>query len=504
MGDHRSAGRRLPTSDDEGQMTERASIEQAFARIRAELEIRAEFPAAVLGAAEAAVAAARWRDEPDRVDMEALPFVTIDPAGSRDLDQALYIEKRADGYRVEYAIADVACFVERGGEVEKEAWLRGLTYYSPDRRDPLYPPAISQEAGSLLADQPRPAVLFTLDLDARGELTATVVRRARVRSRAQLAYPEALRHIERGQLFAGEPFSDSLLLLREVGELRLARERARGGVSLPIVDQHVAQQTALRLGYELVYEEPNPAEEWNAQISLLAGHAAAERMLAGGVGLLRTAPPPGKDEVARLRTAVAALSVDWPASVSYPEFLHALPHTHPLLPIIVWQARHLMKGADYVAFDGEPPEHCEHAALAMVYAHTTAPLRRLADRYVLDLLVQLEQGDVPSAADRETLALLPKVMDAAEHRSNQLERRVVDVAEAWELRDRVGDTLPAVVLDARKEWVEVQIAAPPVRTRVPRASSAAELALGAQVQVKVVEVSVEEGKVGLELAAVSS
>ena len=479
-------------------MSDRASIEEAFQRIRTEVEIRGEFPAEVVRAAERAVADARWAEEGERVDEEGIPFVTIDPAGSRDLDQALHIERRGEGFRVRYAIADVACFVTRGGEVEKEAWLRGLTHYSPDRRDPLYPPAISQEAGSLLPDVVRPAVLSTLDLDARGELTATTVRRARVRSRAQLAYPEALEHIEGGEKLAGEPFSESLLLLREVGELRLALERERGGVSLPIVDQHVSQRTALRLGYELVYEQPSLAEEWNAQISLLAGHAAAERMLAGGVGLLRTAPAPGKDDVAKLRIAAAALGLPWPEGTSYAEFLHSLPKEHPHLPILVWQARHLMKGADYVAFDGEPPEHREHAALAMVYAHATAPLRRLADRYVLDLLVQLDGGRTPSPAERETLALLPPVMDAAERRTGQLERRVVDVAEAWELRDRVGTTLPAVVLDVRKEWVEVQVAEPPVRMRVPRADGR-ELALGARVEVKVAEVVVEEGRVELAL-----
>jgi exoribonuclease R len=481
-------------------MSDRASIEQAFQRIRAELEIRGEFPPEVLRAAEEGVAGARWSEEADRVEEESTPFVTIDPAGSRDLDQALHIERRGDGFRVRYAIADVACFVPRGGAVEKEAWLRGLTYYSPDRRDPLYPPAISQEAGSLLPDVARPAVLFTLELDGRGALVGTTVRRARVRSRAQLAYPEALEHIEGGELFAKEPFSESLLLLREVGELRLALERERGGVSLPIADQHVSQRTALRLGYELVYEEPSLAEEWNAQLSLLAGHAAAERMLASGVGLLRTAPPPGRGDVSRLRIAAAALGLPWPEGTSYADFMYGLPKEHPLLPIVVWQARHLMRGADYVAFDGEPPEHREHAALAMVYAHATAPLRRLADRYVLDLLVRLESGRMPSAPERETLALLPKVMDEAERKTGQLERRVVDVAEAWELHDRVGSSLPAVVLDVHREWVEVQVAEPPLRTRVPRAGLAAEPALGASVQVRVVAASVEEGKVELELS----
>jgi exoribonuclease R len=481
-------------------MTERAAIERAFQRSRAELEIRTEFPAEVLAAAEKAVASARWRAEPERTPLEEVPFVTIDPAGSRDLDQALHIERRPGGCRVRYAIADVACFVERGGPVEKEAWLRGLTFYSPDRRDPLYPPAISQEAGSLLPDESRPCVLFTLELDGRGELESARVERAHIRSRAQLTYPQALEHIEGGgALFRAEPFADSLLLLKEVGELRMALERARGGVSLPLIEQRVAQQTALRLGYELVYEAPSVAEDWNAQISLLAGHAAAERMLAGGVGLLRTAPPPRDEEVARLRTVAAAMGFRWPAARSYPEFLHSVAHEHPLLPILVWQARHLMKGADYVYFDGAPPEHRQHSALAMVYAHSTAPLRRLADRYVLDLLVELERGGTPSRQERDTLALLPPLMDLAERKAGQLERRLVDVAEASELSGRVGEVLPAVVLEARAEWVEVQVADPPIRARVPRGDGVVP-ELGATVQVRVAGVSVEEGKVDLVMS----
>ena len=480
-------------------MSERERVERAFEAIRRELEIPTDFPPEVLRAAEEAVERAGWRGEAGRADREDLPMVTIDPAGSRDLDQAVHIERLGEGHRVRYAIADVACFVERGGVVEAEAWKRGLTHYSPDRRDPLYPPSISQGAGSLLPGETRPAILFTLDLDGTGALASAAVERARVRSRAQLTYRQALEHIEGGgTLFGAEPFAESLLLLREVGERRLAVERARGGVSLPIIDQRVTQGTALRLGYVLEYEEPNAAEEWNAQISLLTGHAAAVRMLAAGVGLLRTAPAPSPDDVDRFRTAARALGFEWPDRLSYPDFLHSLDPAHPRLPILVWQARGLMRGADYVAFDGAPPEHREHAALAMAYAHCTAPLRRLADRYVLDLLVALEEGREPPAEERATLARLPATMDAAERRASRLERRAVDAAEAHELAPLVGTFLPAVVLDVRREWVEVQIADPPVRTRVPLREGDPAVALGGGVAVRVVAAA--EGEVELRIA----
>ena len=480
-------------------MSDRATIEQAFQRIREELEIRTEFPPEVVAAAEDAASQREWESESDRLDLRSLPFVTIDPPGSRDLDQALLIERRDGGYLIRYAIADVGAFVASGGLVEEEAWRRGLTFYSPDRRDTLYPEAISQEVASLLPDGDRPAITLTFDLDSRGELRSFSLARTRIRSLGQLTYTEAVEHIRGdGALFADRPFAESLLLLREVGELRIGLERERGGVSLPILEQHVQQEAARRLGYEVVYEEPNEAEEWNAQISLLAGHAAAERMLAGGVGLLRTQPPPSPDEIDRLRIAARALGFDWPREVPYPAFIRSVPPTHPRLPFLLWQARRLMRGADYVAFTGEPPEHSRHSALAFTYAHCTAPLRRLADRYTLDLLVKLGAGTAPTEAERARLVALPPVMAAAERKSSRLERRVVDVAEAWELRDRVGSTVSGVVLDVRAEWVEVQIAESPVRTRVPRPAGSPEPGLGTTVELRVAAVRPAEGAVDLE------
>src|SRR5690606_13942371 len=148
-----------------------------------------------------------------------------------------------EGLRLRYAIADVGAFVQRGSLVEREAWKRGVTFYSPDRRDPLYPPVLSHGAASLPPDGERPAAVFDLELEGAGELVRTRVSRAVVRSRAQLTYHQALDHIENGR-FADEEFAGSLSLLRDVGEVRMARERKRGGVSLPILDQHVERSAA--------------------------------------------------------------------------------------------------------------------------------------------------------------------------------------------------------------------------------------------------------------------
>ena len=477
------------------------AIERAFDRLRRELGVRTAFPSEVLAAAEAAAQRDPAADE-GREDRSDLPFVTVDPPGSRDLDQALCLEPTESGFRAWYAIADVGFWVDRGGPIEAEAWLRGETAYAPDRRDPLYPPRLSEGAASLLPGGVKPVVLFDLELDARAELVAHHVQRALVRSRAQLTYQQVAEHVERGgRLFAEEPWAESLTLLKTVGELRRQREAERGGVSLPLPAQHVERSAAAQLGYRLEYDEPCVSEDWNAQVSLLAGHAAALRMVEAQVGVLRVLPPAEASAVERLRRAALGLGFAWPAGQSYADFIRALETGHPNAATLVWQARRVMRGADYVAFDGALPADPQHHALAMVYAHCTAPLRRLADRYVLDLVVGLAAGETPSAAERAVLPELARAMNAAEARGGKLARTVVDLAEAWTLRHRVGETFPATVLSVHGGRVEVQMEAPPVRADAVRGAVERWLELGEQVRVRLAGVDLETGATNFELAA---
>ena len=158
-----------------------------------------------------------------------------------------------------------------------------------------------------------------------------------------------------------------------------------------------------------------------------------------------------------------------------------------------------MRGAGYEAFS-EPLEVLPpHSAIALPYAHCTAPLRRLADRYVLDLLVTLEKGGMPSPEEVARLQQLPAAMDEAGRRSGRLERRVLDIAEAWELRERIGASFGALVLDARDDEFEAQLEEVPVRARVPLPAGASPLELGQEVEVRLVAVELEEGRAEFEL-----
>ena len=96
----------------------------------------------------------------------------------------------ANGYRVHYAIADVAAFVAPGSALDRESFVRGVTQYLPDGRAPMLPNQLGQGAASLLPDEERPALLWSIDLDATGATTSARLERATVRSRARLDVPE--------------------------------------------------------------------------------------------------------------------------------------------------------------------------------------------------------------------------------------------------------------------------------------------------------------------------
>ncbi|MCX5269607.1 RNB domain-containing ribonuclease [Streptomyces sp. NBC_00199] len=451
-----------------------APLRQAFAALRAESGAPDGFPPEVLAEAD------RAAREPVLPSLDAtdVPFLTIDPPGSTDLDQALHLAVRGAGYRVRYAIADVAAFVVPGGPLDAETHRRVNTLYFPDGKVPLHPAVLSEGAASLLPGEVRPAALWTVDLDTDGRTVAVDVRRALVRSRARLDYAGVQREIDVGS--AEEP----LRLLAVVGRLRERLESERGGISLDVPEQEIVEHDH---AYELTYRAPLPAEGWNAQLSLLTGMAAADLMLASGAGVLRTLPAAPDGAVGRLRRTAHALRVDWPHHVSYAQLVRSLDPHDPRHAAFLQECTTLLRGAGYTVFrDGVLPAITTHAAVAAPYTHCTAPLRRLADRYAAELCLAAVAGGPPPEWVLAALDALPQEMAQGGRRSGAVERGCVDIVEAALLGGRVGEVFDGYVVDVderRPAVGTVQLEAPAVIGRLEGADGA-PLPLGERLRVR--------------------
>ena len=457
-----------------------------FAAIRRELDVPGPFADEVLTSAAAVVRQAPSQD-PGR-DATDLAFVTIDPPGARDLDQAVHVARRGSGWRVHYAIADLGRWIEPGGTLDDAARRRTQTYYAPDRNVPLHPPALGEDAASLLPDGDRPAVLWTIDVDSDGSVVDTAVERATVRSRAQLTYAEVQTALD-----AGDP-PPAVRDLPALGAALLADARRRDAVDLGLPEQEVVPDGdghwTIRLRNDL------PIESWNAQISLLTGRVAARLMLDGGTGILRTLPEPDPDRLPRLRAAAANLGLEWRPEDHPGDVLARLDTSRPRHAAFADLAAELLRGAGYTAFDGQPPDDPGHAGVGGPYAHVTAPLRRLVDRFATEVCLALAAGDGVPAWLGEALPLLPDLMADGDRRAKALDRTIIDATEAFVLSDRGGEVFPASVVETGEDGGTVVLDDPAVRGRC----DGDDLPLGGAIRVRCTLADVADRRVRFERA----
>jgi exoribonuclease R len=406
-----------------------------LAAIRAQFQVPEGFPPEVLAAAEIAA-----RREPgDHADRTAVPFVTLDPATSTDLDQAFAIEASAADLLLHYAIADVAWFVSDGDPLDIEAWKRGTTTYLPDGKAGLYPPVLSEGAASLLPDGPRPAVVFTVRVAPDGAVKLDGAERALICSRAKLAYDT----VRPDQLPA-----DFDELARRIA----AAEEQRGAARVDPPEQEVERGAN---GHYVLQLRPQLASErHNAAMSLATNMAIADALLAAQTGLFRVMPPPDTRAIARLRYTARAFELDWPEPMPLGQFERGLDPANPRHAAFMLAVRRAGNGAAYEPY--APGRTPWHAAMAATYAHGTAPLRRLADRYVVRAALAVANGQPLPAAVTDAFARLPETMARAAARDGQIERAVIDLAEAALLAGREGEAFDAVVTDTGENGERIQ------------------------------------------------
>src|SRR5690606_2824387 len=245
--------------------------------------------------------------------------------------------------------------------------------------------------------------------------------------------------------------------------------------------------------YGIERRRPLPVEDWNAQLSLMTGMVAAELMTSAKVGVLRTMPQPDDDAFARFRRQTEALGRPWKTG-RYGDFLRELDKSDPLTLPVLEAAASLFRGAGYVTFDGSLPEgDLEQAAIGAPYAHATAPLRRLVDRWSLAICLAISQGRPAPEWATSSLEQLPALMAQSSQRASQLNADTLNRVEAALLRPLIGRDVQASVIELRGEdRAAVQLAEPAVTATAPVPAGTTP---GATVTLHLVDADVAKGEV---------
>ena len=404
-------------------------------------KVHTDFPAEVL---DAAAAFGNGLDDPTLEDLTHLPFVTIDNPDSRDLDQALYIEQGSNGgFRVWYALADASFFAPPGGAILNEALRRGATQYFPSFAHPMLPRRLSEDLVSLNPDVDRRALVFRLDLNNDGVCTETTMLRGRVRSRAKLNYRQVQRFLDNGgsaePALDKAPYSVSLRLLRDVGQLRLHDAAQRDVVRYDRREVYVQpDKDSLRLRERARY----PVETWNAQISLLCNVEGAA-YLAQAIdpelaieGVFRVHPPPTREDVASFAAwidrLVAAFDLD-PAAWrwrrdgpdSLADYIERLPDDGEWVRLAMAIQRQAMLLNQKAEFSVQPGAH--HGIGAPYYSRFSSPMREVVGIVTHQLALD-QQHEARSGLTRAMVDDAVRIGNEAKDLQKRLTRAVIKLA----------------------------------------------------------------------------
>ena len=361
---------------------------------------------------EAATLAASGFALEGRLDLTAVPMVTIDDAATREIDDALSVNDAGDGkIVVGVHIADPSAFVAKEGAVDAEALSRGTTYYFPERKLLMLPPPISEDAASLVAGKDRPGLSFLATVDAEGRTVSFEIVRSLLRVDARLDYDEA-----DATLAAGEGRFVSLLRsLLDFADRRDAIRRAAGAVALR------APEAEIRVGADgtlaLARRDPDTAaQRIVAEAMILAGELAASWLTTRGIPAIyrRQAPSDGR-----------------------------LPEPDPALPFAVHvrAVRRMLKRGETSLHPGP-----HHGLGLSAYAQVTSPLRRYQDLAVHRQIVAVLAGEAPPY-DAPGMQRILAATERAEIEARRAERAV---ARYWMLRwlERArGSTVTGVVVE---------------------------------------------------------
>lgn len=416
---------------------------------------------------------------PDLVDLEALPFVTIDGEHSKDLDQALFLERQGDAIVVFYALADASHYVRPGTALFEEAMVRGSSYYLPGVMVPMLPKLLSEGLISLNAEVPRRAVVFEIHVGPDGNATKTTIKRARIRSRAKLNFAQVQAYYDKptGSPLSSRDFSASLACLPEFAARRrcLSQEHNVVRYKRTEIDAHLPNHATRR--FVVTRALRHPVETYNEQLSLLCNTEGARILEAAKAvplvePIYRVHPQPDVQAFEEFRhltervTALHQLSSQWTwhREQTLADYLANLPEDpKSISDAIQRQAVMLNVGS---SFQAQPGNH--FGVGSEVYARFSAPMREIVGVFLHRELLQA-LGMEPT--DDE--ALRDRVVERANY-ARQLQKRITNASNLLildqifgeQLGAKTGTHLEATIVGLAPKKIHVTLAEPPVDAKV--------------------------------------
>ncbi|MDD7805175.1 MAG: ribonuclease R [Endozoicomonas sp. (ex Botrylloides leachii)] len=483
------------------------------------------------------------KDKKHRVDLRAIPFVTIDGEDARDFDDAVYCEpKKSGGWRLFVAIADVSHYVKVNSALDTEAKKRGTSVYFPGHVIPMLPEVLSNGLCSLNPNVDRLAMVCEMTISAKGTLSGYKFYEGLIKSHARLTYNQVWQMLSTPLNAAGEalrqqwkavfPHIKSLYALYNV--LKEVRNQ-RGTIDFDTVETRIIFGAQRKID-RIVPTERNHAHKLIEECMLCANVAAARFLEKHKVpGLYRVHEEPSMEKRLNLNSFLGSLGLSVPSGKMKPKAIQLLLKSineRPDFPVIQTVVLRSMSQAIYSA------NNQGHFGLAFsAYTHFTSPIRRYPDLLVHRAIRHIIRSDVESLQvkrvnaeplnkktiypyDMNEIEALGEACSKNERRADEATRDAMNWLKCEYMQQHIGQTFKGLIssvtgfglfVELQEIYVEglVHISSLPgdyyqfdgIHHRLVGERTGRIFRLGDELEVTVARVSLDDKKIDFDLSS---
>ena len=374
-------------------------------------------------------------DLADRQDFSDLPFVTIDAATTRDMDDAIYVKQNNGGWQLWVAIADPGHFVAPGTPIAKSARGFGQSVYLPGKSLSMLPENLANDAFSLLPEMPRPALVARMDITADGEISNYEFMFGKTVSRAKLAYQDV------GAMLRGDGIqvSDDDVInssLREASLLAQARHSYRQKNHLVYDEQAdydlIINKKGMLEGVQK--RERNNAHRLVEEAMLCANICAGNFLAQHKTGVFTTHLGFRPERIGEVRAVLREdLGEEFNSDTinelqGHVDFIHFLQNSDAHRPLLA-PLKRMMQNSE-INTEADP-----HLSMGVShYATITSPIRRYVDLCNHWSIMQILDGKQAQQMPAKILEQLRETLQQGRQASRQLEQILV----GQYLADKIG------------------------------------------------------------------
>jgi ribonuclease R len=397
----------------------------------------------------------RQEDVEDRTDYRDWLTVTIDGPDAQDFDDAVSIRKDDGGhYLLGVHIADVSHYIREGSSLDEEAFHRATSVYFPGRTLPMLPEKISNQICSLRPREDRLTVSVLLEIDPAGNVMSSSFRPSIIRTVERMTYHSVYRILE-GDREERRKFSTlvaDLNLMHELAQVLKAKRRDSGSLDFDLMEPELVYEEGKLCS--VVPSERNEAHCLIEEFMLAANEAVASFLCEKEIPLIfRIHPPPGRDDLRRLRKMLSHFGILLADSGKLKtKALQSVLDQAQDKPEKQFIESQVLRSLRWALYSSDA--HGHFGLAKRIYTHFTSPIRRYPDLVVHRILKKVLLGKKPKPSPLDAVALH---CSERERRAEEAERELVEWRIYRHLKTKLGDEFDGIITHISRAGLVVEL-----------------------------------------------